>query len=128
MHLKPVLSSISLSIQQYLHISILMIPESMSFILVPLRVPWSCILCKEMPYILKSEEKFLNWWFFFQTNIFCYWFIRSFCFLIVYFTNTKERGNSHRKMKSPDERHTQTHWSLIETFRRSQMSFLIRRE
>ena len=41
----------------------------------------------------------------------------------------KEWGNSYWKMKrSPDERHTQTQVSLIETFQRLQMSFSIRRE
>ena len=37
--------------------------------------------------------------------------------------------NRKRKMKkSPDKRHTQTHGSLIETFRQSQVSLSTRRE
>ena len=41
----------------------------------------------------------------------------------------KKGGNSYRKMKrSPDERHTETHGSLTEIFRQSQMSFSIRKE
>ena len=40
----------------------------------------------------------------------------------------KERGKSYQKMKRfSEERHTEMHGSIIEIFRRSQMSFSIRR-
>ena len=43
--------------------------------------------------------------------------------------NMKRKRNSYQKMKrSLDERHIQTHGSLTETFRTSQMSFSTRRE
>ena len=40
----------------------------------------------------------------------------------------KEETLTEKMTLSPNERHTQTHGSLTETFQRSQISFLINRE
>ena len=39
----------------------------------------------------------------------------------------KEETLTEKMKRSPDERHTQTHGSLIETFQQLQMSFMIKR-
>ena len=44
------------------------------------------------------------------------------------FKKKKEETLTERKNRSPNEGHAQIHGSLFETFRRSQMSFSIRRE